>query len=128
MNWSFVIAQPYEPQRRESSRMASQSSEAPISASRSIKGTRFEHTDSRNSSRTPSWELSSELIWAAWLKRPSRFLVNCSVMGAHGFLDLREQFEVRGARDPDGIRRAKRKLHDGARAGGGFGKLVIARL
>lgn len=48
--------------------------------------------------------------------------------GAHGFLDLREQFEVRGARDPDGIRRAKRKLHDGARAGGGFGKLVIARL
>lgn len=80
MNWLFVIAQPYEPQRLESSRMASQSSEAPISANCFIKEARFEQMDYRNSSRTPNQELSCKLSWSAKLKRPSRFLVNCSVM------------------------------------------------
>lgn len=43
--------------------------------------------------------------------------------GAHGVLDLCKAFEVRGARGTDGVRSARRKLYDGARAGGGIGKL-----
>lgn len=47
--------------------------------------------------------------------------------GAQGVLDLREAFELRGARGTDGVRSARRKLHDGARAGGGIDKLIFAR-
>lgn len=62
-----------------------------------------------------------------WAKEAYEVFGELLGYGAHGVLDQCEAFEVRGACGPDGIRHTRRKIHHGARAGGGFGKLVIAR-